>query len=62
LAVGGTAGYFPDGVGGKPWSDHSSRAGGDFYDNKGQWYPTWSETGSTFQIDSVKMWDLSQGD
>lgn len=26
LAVGGTAGYFPDGVAGKPWSDKSERS------------------------------------
>jgi len=26
LAVGGTIGYFPDGLGGKPWSDSSPRA------------------------------------
>lgn len=26
LAVGGTAGYFRDGVAAKPWSDHSQRA------------------------------------
>jgi len=26
LAVGGTAGYFKDGVAGKPWSDMSQRA------------------------------------
>jgi len=62
LAVGGTIGYFKDGVGGKPWSDSSSRASSDFWDNKGSWWPTWSETGSTFQIDSVKVWDLQQGE
>lgn len=62
MAVGGTAGYFPDGVGGKPWSDKSSRASSEFYDSKGQWAGTWSKEASTFQIDSVKVWDLSNGE
>lgn len=57
LAVGGTNGYFPNGVAGKPWSDQSQRASSEFYDNKGQWFPTWGEQ-SIFQIDSVKVWDL----
>lgn len=58
LAVGGTNGYFPDGVAAKPWSDHSERASSEFYDNKGAWFPSWGEQ-STFQIDSVNIWDLS---
>lgn len=58
LAVGGTAGYFRDGVAAKPWSDMSQRASSEFYDNKGQWWPTWGEQ-SAFQIDSVKIWDLT---
>ena len=61
LAVGGVNGYFPDGVGGKPWSDSSSRAAADFWDNKGTWWNTWSDA-SAFQIDSVKVWDLSNGE
>ena len=58
LAVGGTNGYFKDGVAAKPWSDTSQRASSEFYDNKGQWWPTWGDR-SSFQIDSVKMWDLT---
>lgn len=58
LAVGGTNGYFKDGVADKPWSDSSERASGDFYDKKDQWYPTWGDH-SVFQIDWVKVWDLS---
>ncbi|KAF8940282.1 hypothetical protein BGZ47_007804 [Haplosporangium gracile] len=41
VAVAGTAGYFPDGVGGKPWSDKSPRAINEFYAAKDDWYPTW---------------------
>lgn len=58
LAVGGTAGYFPDGMAAKPWSDNSQRASSEFFDNKGQWWPTWGAQ-SAFQFDSVKVWDLS---
>lgn len=56
LAVGGTAGYFKDGVAGKPWADNSQRASSEFYDNKGQWWSTWGNH-STFQIDWVRVWD-----
>jgi hypothetical protein len=45
-------------VAGKPWSDNSQRASSEFYDGKGQWYPSWSKEGSTFQIASVKVWDV----
>lgn len=59
LAVGGTNGYFRDGVASKPWSDQSQRASSEFYDNKGQWFPSWGDH-STFQIDSVRIWDTSK--
>ncbi|KAJ7222441.1 glycoside hydrolase family 16 protein [Mycena pura] len=41
LAVGGTSGWFPDNVGGKPWFDGSLRAMADFWGAKSQWYATW---------------------
>ena len=53
LACGGTNGYFPDGVGNKPWSDSASNAMDQFYDAKDQWYPTWT---SPMAVDSVKVW------
>ena len=56
--MGGTAGYFPDGVNAKPWSDFSQRASSEFYDNKGAWFNTWGPQ-SIFQIDSVNVWDLA---
>ena len=34
VACGGTNGYFPDGVGGKPWSDSDSDSVNKFYDAK----------------------------
>jgi beta-glucanase (GH16 family) len=42
LAVGGTAGYFKEGVSGKPWSDKSSNSVNEFYRAKNQWFPTWT--------------------
>ncbi|KAF9586445.1 hypothetical protein BGW38_004872 [Lunasporangiospora selenospora] len=41
VAVAGTAGYFPDGVGNKPWSDRSQHAVNEFYSAKDDWYPSW---------------------
>jgi beta-glucanase (GH16 family) len=58
LAVGGTANYFPDGVAGKPWSNMSPNAVNQFYDAKGQWYPTWNGEESALKIDSVKVWSF----
>ncbi|KAJ7267508.1 glycoside hydrolase family 16 protein [Mycena rebaudengoi] len=58
LAVGGTSGWFPDGVGDKPWFDGSGTAMYDFWQAKDKWYKTWP-TGlqdRAFRIDSVKMW------
>ena len=58
VAVGGANGYFPDGVGGKPWSDGSGVAPNQFWDNRSQWTPTWSGDDVAMKIDSVKVWSL----
>ena len=58
LAVGGTNAYFPDGVGGKPWSNSDPRAPNAFYNAKGQWQPTWKGEDAALQVDSVKVWSL----
>ena len=58
LAVGGTAGYFPDNVGGKPWSDKSSNSVNEFYNAKDRWYPTWQNDDVSMQIDYVKVWSF----
>jgi beta-glucanase (GH16 family) len=55
VAVGGTNGWFQDGVGGKPWVDTSPTAKKDFWSAKDQWYPTW-ETSGQMIVKSVKMW------
>ena len=56
LAVGGVSGYFPDGVGNKPWYDFSGAASNDFWFARSQWEPTWNGTDTAFKIESVKVW------
>ncbi|KAH9838018.1 concanavalin A-like lectin/glucanase domain-containing protein [Rhodofomes roseus] len=41
LAVGGTSGWFPDGVGGKPWYDGSNSAMREFAEAQSTWSATW---------------------
>ena len=42
VAIGGTNGFFPDGMfHNKPWSNQSPHAAGDFWAKKSDWYPTW---------------------
>ena len=50
VAVGGTNGYFPDGQGGKPWSDQSANAANQFWDGNAQWLPTWQGQSSALQV------------
>lgn len=58
VAVGGTNGFFPDNVGGKPWLDSSTTAMSDFWAAKDRWYPTWptDPTERGMAVRSVKMW------
>ena len=53
LAVGGTNEYFPDNVGGKPWSNTSPHAVNEFWAARDTWYPTWTHP---MVIDSVRVW------
>ncbi|KAL7275795.1 hypothetical protein RUND412_001248 [Rhizina undulata] len=55
LAVGGTNGWWENGVDGKPWVDGSATAMKDFWDARGDWYPTWKNEGM-MKVESVKMW------
>ncbi|KAF1992474.1 glycoside hydrolase family 16 protein [Aulographum hederae CBS 113979] len=60
VAVGGTNGYWKDGVGNKPWGDASETAPKEFWDAQQQWYPTWGNgTDRGMTVKQVKMW--SQG-
>lgn len=62
VAVGGVAGYFPDGIGGKPWSDTSSSAALDFIHAQDTWYKSWQGPNSAMEVDWVKVWqDSSTG-
>lgn len=60
LGVGGTNGWFVDGVAGKPWADGSLTAKGEFWAGRSSWEGSWSEgkagAGSAFVIESVKIW------
>ncbi|TQV91063.1 secreted glucosidase [Cordyceps javanica] len=61
VAVGGTNGFFPDGVGAKPWVDGAPNARWSFWDARDQWLPTWGDgdrRGMT--VRSVKMWQLGK--
>ena len=41
VAAGGTSGWFPDNVGGKPWFDGSNTAMRDFAKAQDTWSATW---------------------
>ncbi|EED84213.1 hypothetical protein POSPLDRAFT_122634 [Postia placenta Mad-698-R] len=58
VAVGGTNGWFPDGVGDKPWLDTSTLAMSNFAKAQSTWSATWPEDidQRAMIIDSVKMW------
>ena len=60
VAAGGTSGWFPDGVGDKPWLDQSSTAIRDFTEKQATWSATWpsSEDDRAMRVKSVKMWKL----
>lgn len=53
VAVGGTNGWFQDGMAGKPWVDSSPTARKDFWEARDRWYPTWTDP--TMQVKSVKI-------
>jgi beta-glucanase (GH16 family) len=55
VAVGGTNGWFEDGVNGKPWVDASPTAKKEFWDARAQWQPTWEKNGQ-MTVKSVKIW------
>lgn len=52
LGVGGTSGWFTDGVGDKPWVDGSLTPRKDFWKARDQWGPTWTE----LLVKKVSMW------
>jgi hypothetical protein len=57
VAVGGTNGFFKDGVASKPWGDASLTAPREFWEGRNQWLPTWGAGDSRgMTVRSVKMW------
>ena len=59
LAVGGTHGWFEDGVNGKPWLDGSPNAKKDFWQARAQWEPTWVQP--QMEVKKVVMWQQCDG-
>lgn len=51
LGVGGTSGWFPDGVGGKPWLDGQGGEGAmkSFERDQGRWLKTWPDVGGKLE-------------
>ena len=61
VAVGGTNGYFKDGVANKPWGDNSLTAPKQFLDAQKIWYPTWGQGDKRgMTVKSVKMWSVGK--
>ncbi|PIL27287.1 hypothetical protein GSI_10434 [Ganoderma sinense ZZ0214-1] len=60
VAAGGTSGWFPDNVGGKPWFDGSDTAMRDFAKAQDTWAATWPSSAQdrAMRVDYVKMWKL----
>ena len=62
VAVGGTNGFFPDGVSNegypKPWNNKDSNGPEKFWKAKNKWYPTWKGDDAAMQIESVRIWQL----
>jgi len=56
VAAGGVNGYFPDGMGGKPWTDLDPHAMNAFYAGINQWYPGWKGDSAAMQIDYVRIY------
>lgn len=59
VAVGGTNGWFKDGVNGKPWLDGSPNAKKDFWQARAQWEPTWTQP--QMEVSKVVMWQQCDG-
>ncbi|XP_060554757.1 beta-1,3-glucan-binding protein-like [Ruditapes philippinarum] len=65
VAIGGT-GFFPDkfvSPTGKPWQDKSEFTARDFWNARGQWYPTWNADknngeDAAMQVDYIRVWKL----
>jgi len=59
VAVGGTTGFFPDGVANKPWQNVDKLAAKTFWEAKNQWFPTWKGEDAAMQVDWIKVYKLN---
>ena len=58
VAVGGSNGYFPDGLGdNKPWLNTDPQAVKTFHNRTSEWVETWEDP--AMQVRSVKLWQHS---
>ena len=57
VAVGGTANFFPDGVGGKPWNNDDPHAVNAFWNARDQWLPTWKGDDTAMKVDWIRVYD-----
>jgi hypothetical protein len=58
VAVGGTNGFWKDGVGTKPWGDGSLTGPKEFWDARQLWQPTWGKPNDRgMTVKSVKMYN-----
>ena len=62
LAIGGTNGYFPDGMAGKPWSNGDQHSVNGFWNAKPQWSQTWKGEDAALQVDYVVIQDKANRD
>lgn len=65
VAAGGTNGYFPDGICGKPWANSSGAAANDFWNSRGAWYPTWNypaTNDAAMKIDYVRVYQADSAE
>ncbi|CAH1786239.1 unnamed protein product [Owenia fusiformis] len=64
VAVGGTNGFFPDDASpAKPWNNESPTAFLDFWNARGQWYPTWKPDenngeSAAMVVNYVRAWKM----
>jgi len=56
VAVGGTGNYFPDGEGGKPWTNTDSHAVNAFWSDRANWRRTWVGDDVALQVDWVRIY------
>ncbi len=58
VAVGGTGLYFPEGMGGKPWSNKDEHAVNAFWNARAQWSNSWKGEKTAMAIDWVRVYQL----